>query len=87
MAKTTKSPSGKSHHNYPKENKWEDTPRQVARRSGRNKARAKLEKQGRVKKGDGKEVDHKNFNATDNSASNLHVMTKTANRKKQPKRK
>jgi len=34
----------------------------------------------------GKEVDHKDYNANNNSASNLSIKSKTANRKKQPKR-
>lgn len=73
--------------NYKKENAWEDTPAQVKRRMSRNRARAKLEKQGRVHKGDGKEVDHKNLHPTDNSPSNLHVLSRHANRVKQPKHK
>lgn len=35
----------------------------------------------------GKEVDHKNMNPTDNSRRNLQILTKQANRKKQPDRK
>lgn len=34
----------------------------------------------------GKEVDHKNMNASDNRPRNLQILSKTANRKKQPKR-
>ena len=45
-------------------------------RASRNAARAKLEKEGRVKKGDGKDVDHKNRNPRDNSDGNLKVTTK-----------
>jgi hypothetical protein len=56
-------------------------------RAARNKARALMEKKGRVKKGDGKEVDHKNFQPSDNSPSNLRVVSKETNRKRQPKRK
>lgn len=44
-------------------------------------------KAGKVHKGDGKEIDHKNFNPRDNRASNLRVVSKTVNRKKQPSRK
>jgi len=55
-------------------------------RAARNKARREAEKTGKVKKGDGKEIDHKNFNPRDNSPSNLRVVSKTTNRKKQPKR-
>lgn len=34
----------------------------------------------------GKEVDHKNYNATDNRSSNLSIKSRAANRRKQPKR-
>ncbi len=34
---------------------------------------------GRVRKGDGKDVDHRNGNAMDNSASNVRVMSRKAN--------
>lgn len=62
------------------------TPKGIADRTARVLARRKLEKEGRVKKGDGKEVDHKNNNPRDNSPSNLRVVDKKTNRKKQPKR-
>lgn len=35
---------------------------------------------GRVKKGDDKDVDHKDRNASNNSKSNLRVVKKTKNR-------
>lgn len=56
-------------------------------RAARNAARRKMEKSGRVRKGDGKEVDHKNHNPRDNSNKNLRVVRKKVNRTKQPKRK
>lgn len=34
----------------------------------------------------GKEVDHKNMDPTNNSRSNLQILPKGANRRKQPKR-
>lgn len=82
----------KSHHTNPAaEARWEARPEQVKRRSQRNQARRKLEEEGLVHKGDGKEVDHKHFtkrkNAPlDNSRANLQVLSRSANRKKQPKR-
>lgn len=78
--------------NYKKENAWEDRPAQVKRREARNKARALFTKKGIVHKGDGKEVDHKSFTKSlssplNNSPSNLHAISRHANRIKQPKRK
>ena len=37
--------------------------------------------EGKVKKGDGKDVDHRNGNAHDNSKSNLRVQSKSQNSK------
>lgn len=61
-------------------------PEQKKRRAARNAARNAALKAGRVKKGDGKEIDHKDFNPRNNSPKNLRVVSKTTNRKKQPKR-
>lgn len=43
-------------------------------------ARRKLEREGKVSKGDGKDVDHKNGDALDNRSSNLRVMDRGKNR-------
>lgn len=56
-------------------------------RAARNKARREAMKLGKVRKGDGKEIDHKNFRPRDNSPSNLRVVSREFNRKRQPKRK
>ena len=55
---------------------------QKKNRAKRNAARAKMEKAGRVKKGDGKDVDHKKGVGAGNGSSNLRVMSKSANRSK-----
>lgn len=57
-------------------------PEQVEKRAERNKARAMLEKEGRVSKGDGKDVDHKRplRSGGGNSRSNLRVVSKSRNR-------
>lgn len=76
--------------NYKKENKWESSPVQVARRVARNRARRLMERKGLVHKGDGKEVDHKRMLATGGSKTdpkNLRVVSRSTNRKKQPKNK
>jgi hypothetical protein len=73
--------------NYRKEyDEYHAKPEQKKRRAGRNAARNKLAKTGRVRKGDGKEVDHKDMNPRNNKRSNLKVVPKRVNRKKQPKR-
>lgn len=73
--------------NYAKENKWENTPEQVARRVERNKDRRAAIKKGLVKKGDGKEIDHINAPRKGSLAgSKTQVLSRAANRRKQPKR-
>ena len=52
----------------------------VKQRTARTLARRKLEKEGKVKKGDGKDVDHKNGNPEDNSSGNLRVLSRSENR-------
>lgn len=74
-------------HNYTKENKWEDTPAQVARREARNRARARAIKEGRVHKGDQLELDHVGFHRR-GSLDHVptRVTTEHANRIRQPPR-
>jgi hypothetical protein len=60
--------------------RYNSKPEQVARRTSRNAARAKMEQAGRVRKGDGKDVAHKNNNPKDNSKGNLSVQSKSKNR-------
>jgi 5-methylcytosine-specific restriction endonuclease McrA len=68
---------------YKKEyREYHGKPEQVANRSKRNQARKAMEKEGKVSKGDGKDVDHKTpiKNGGGNSRSNLAVTDKTKNR-------
>ena len=51
-------------------------------RASRNKVRRQLAAQGRVSKGDGKDIDHKNGNPRDNIPNNLQVVSKSTNRSK-----
>jgi hypothetical protein len=53
----------------------------------RNAARRMMEEEGKVKKGDGKHVDHKNNNQSDNSKKNLRVVSAKTNLTKEAKRK
>ena len=57
-------------------------PEQKKNRAKRNAARNKLEKEGVVQKGDGKEVDHRvpMRNGGGNSRSNLRPLVKATNR-------
>ena len=62
-------------------------PEQKKRRAQRNKARRKAAKRGAVHKGDGKEVDHTGSHRTGSLANvPTRVTSKSANRKRQPKR-
>lgn len=63
-----------------RQRKYNSSPTQKKRRAQRNAARRKMEKAGKVKKGDGKDVDHKNMNTANNSTSNLRVQSKSTNR-------
>lgn len=57
-------------------------PQQKKNRAKRNAARRAMEKEGRVSKGDGKEVDHKKpiRSGGGNGRGNLRVTTKAENR-------
>ncbi len=72
---------------YAKETAYENSPEQVKRRVARNRARRKAEADGKVRKGDGKELDHVGFHRT-GSLDNVptKVVSKKANRSRQPKR-
>jgi hypothetical protein len=59
---------------------YHGTKEQLRRRSSRNKARRRMEKDGLVRKGDGKDVDHKDSNPLNNSRSNLRAMSTSRNR-------
>jgi len=65
---------------YKQEAKYHATPAQKKKRASRNAARAEMMKAGKVRKGDGKDVDHKNGNPKDNNKSNLAVKPKSVNR-------
>lgn len=53
----------------------------------RKRARRKMIKKHGAAAVKGKEIDHKNMNPQNNSFSNLSIMSRKANRSKQPKRK
>ena len=67
-----------SKRNYKAEYSAESSTRK-RKRAARNRARYSLMRQGRVRKGDGKHVDHRNGNALDNSSRNLSVLSRASN--------
>jgi len=66
--------------NYKRDTAYENRPAQVKRRMARNRARAKLMRMGRVRKGDKKDVDHKKGVGAGNKMSNLRVVSRSRNR-------
>jgi hypothetical protein len=73
---------------YKKEyREYHGTAAQKKRRADRNAARRKAIKQGRVRKGDGKELDHVGFHRTGRLKNvPTRVTSRAANRRRQPKR-
>tara|TARA_R110000823_G_C15939314_1_gene500270 strand:+ start:1699 stop:1956 length:258 start_codon:yes stop_codon:yes gene_type:complete len=67
--------------NYRKEyDNYQGKPEQIKKRGERVKARRLTEKEGRVHKGDKKDVAHKNNDTSDNSKSNRGVQSESRNR-------
>ena len=70
--------------NYRKEyDSYHADPEQKKRRAQRNAARRAMEREGRVSKGDGKDVDHidgRKSGPLNNSRANLRVMSKSRKR-------
>ena len=63
-----------------RQRKYNGSEEQKKRRAQRNAARRKMEKTGAVRKGDGRDIDHRNKNTSDNSRKNLRVRSRSANR-------
>lgn len=68
-----------------RQRKYNSSPEQKKRRAQRNAARREMEREGKVRKGDGLDVDHKSHKANgklNNDRSNLRVMDRSKNRAK-----
>ena len=59
---------------------YHSKPKQKKNRAGRNLARRRAEKSGQVKKGDGKDIHHRDGNPRNNSRKNLAIRSKKYNR-------
>jgi HNH endonuclease len=64
-------------HEY---NSYHGRPDEIKRRAARVKARRYMEKNGHAKKGDGRDVDHKNGNPLDDRPENLQMRNRSENR-------
>ena len=63
-----------------RDSKARKTPKGLKENAARKRARYKLEKEGRVKKNDKKDVDHKNGVKAGNGRKNLRVLSRSENR-------
>ena len=67
--------------NYRQEyDRYQGTAAQKKRRAGRNAARRKMIASGKARKGDGKDVAHKDNNPKNNRSKNLKMQSKRLNR-------
>jgi len=60
--------------------KYNSKPEQKKRRAKRNAARREMIKAGRARKGDGKDVAHRDNNPSNNKRSNLSMQSPSKNR-------
>lgn len=60
--------------------KYNSKPEQKKRRAARNAARREMIRKGKARKGDGKDVAHRNGNPMDNRPGNLTMQSKSKNR-------
>lgn len=63
-----------------RQRKYNSKPSSKKDRASRNAARSEAMKAGKVRKGDGKDIDHKNSNPRDNRKGNTQVMAASKNR-------
>jgi hypothetical protein len=63
-----------------RQRKYNSKPSSKKDRASRNAARSEAMKDGKVRKGDGKDIDHANSNPRDNRKGNTQVMSASKNR-------
>lgn len=64
-------------HEY---SRFQSSKKAKRERAARNRNRRRAEREGKVHKGDGKEIDHIDSSALHNNKSNLRVVSRTFNR-------
>jgi len=60
--------------------RYNSKPEQIKKRASRNKARRQMIAAGKAKKGDGKDVAHRNGNALDDRMDNYVLQSRAKNR-------
>lgn len=80
------SPDGTRHRtaagNAREYSRYQSSKKAKRDRAARNRNRREAEREGRVHKGDGKEIDHVDSNPRHNGSSNLKVVSRRTNRAK-----
>lgn len=75
----------RSDRNYSQETAWAASPEQKKRRAARGRARYKAQKAGKVRKHDGKELDHVGYHPHGSLNSvPTRIVPRSTNRRRQP---
>lgn len=80
MAEKSKSKNPAHKRDYKRERQYDGRPDVKEKRAARNRARRKAEKEGKVKKGDGKDVDHVTPLRKNSKATKTRVVSAAKNR-------
>lgn len=76
-------PNPKGVSNQEAYRRWKSSAKELEKQRNRNRNRRAFAKAGKVRKGDGKHIDHKDGNALNNKRSNLRITSAQENLKKQ----
>lgn len=80
MTKKRKPYNKSTGRDYSYDTSYESSDKQKKNRAARNAARRAAMRSGKVRKGDGNDVDHINSDTKDNSKKNLRVISRSKNR-------
>jgi hypothetical protein len=88
MPRWPKGHKKRTDRNYKQEAEWASSTEQKKRRADRNRARNEAIKKGKVRRGDGKELDHVGSHPHGRLKNvPTKVVSRSANRRRQPKNK